>query len=126
MQAIYLAGSINGMSDEACNDWRRRVAAALGSRYAILDPMRRDYRGNEAGNAATIVLGDLQDIDAASVVVVNASRASWGTAMETWYARSAGKRIIVFGAGDKPSPWLVYCASEMCATLEDAIHALSR
>jgi hypothetical protein len=106
-RAVYLCGPINGCDDTAARGWRDDVAAELLlCGFRVLDPMDRDYRGIEADNAAAIVAGDLADIAAADVVVVNASRPSWGTAMEVVYAHGGGKAVYAFGAGDRPSPWL--------------------
>jgi nucleoside 2-deoxyribosyltransferase len=91
----------------------------MSTTIAFLDPMSRDYRGKEAENISNIVVGDKKDIDNSDVVLVNACKPSWGTAMEIMYAFINGKRIIAFGAGDKPSPWLVYHCT-IVNTLVDA------
>jgi len=41
---IYLAGGINGLSDQECREWREKAKGLLPG-HAILDPMDRDYRG---------------------------------------------------------------------------------
>lgn len=119
----YLCGGINGLSDADAKDWRAAASKALAT--DILDPMRRDYRGKESGNAEYIVLGDLQDIGSCDFVLVNASRPSWGTAMEIAYAMILHKYVVCFGAGDFPSPWLVFHSTLMCKTLEGAISAIN-
>jgi nucleoside 2-deoxyribosyltransferase len=73
----------------------------------------------EAQNVALIVGGDLQDICTADVILVNASRPSWGTAMEIVYAHILGKRIVAFCDSDFPSPWLVYHATTICKTFDE-------
>lgn len=110
MRAVYLCGGINGLSDAEAKGWREQAAAALSGLYHILNPMARDYRGKEAETAAAIVTGDLADIDAADVLLVRAERPSWGTGMEVYHAAKAGKWVVAFGAGDRPSPWLAYHA----------------
>jgi nucleoside 2-deoxyribosyltransferase len=121
---VYLCGGINGLDDAACRDWRQDVTAQLAG-HEVLDPMRRDYRGREAGNVAAIVEGDLEDIRRADALLVNAMRASWGTAMEIVYARQMGKRIVVFtGEWPPPSPWLRYHADVVMTTPDGAVRAL--
>lgn len=123
LPTIYLAGPINGCTDAEAMAWRTEATASLAGAYRVLNPMRRDYRGREAENAAAIVEGDLADIRAADVILVNASRPSWGTAMELVYARQAGKWIVAFGTA-APSPWLAYHADVLVPTLTDAVREI--
>lgn len=74
----YLCGGINGLSDAQCGDWRSVARAALQT--DTLDPMRRDYRGEEDESVAAIVEGDLDDIRP-QIILINATRPSWGTAI---------------------------------------------
>jgi nucleoside 2-deoxyribosyltransferase len=123
MTTVYLCGGINGLNDAQCKDWREVAKSILTpTGVATLDPMRRDYRGKEADSVTEIVEGDLDDIRRSDVVLVNASRASWGTAMEVVYAfvKKNPPRIYAFGAGDKPSPWLVFHCRRLFATVEEA------
>lgn len=121
-KTVYLCGGINKLSDAECKDWREVAKLNLRGEYTILDPMRRDYRGIEGDHTKDIVNGDLQDIAACDVVLVRAEVPSWGTAMEIVYAKLLGKEIVAFGAGPKPSPWLMYHTSgHMTPTLPEAI-----
>lgn len=120
---VYLAGAINGKSDEEANGWRREAAAQLGDLFDILDPMARDYRGMEAQNVEALVEGDLTDISNCAVILVRAEAPSWGTAMELVYAHREGRTIIGFGAGERPSPWLVHHATQLVPDLSAAIEA---
>lgn len=120
----YLCGGINGLSDGECRDWRKDATAQL--RTVVLDPMARDYRGAEDENVEAIVQGDLADIQASKYLLVNATRPSWGTAMELVYARQWGKRVVAFvGEGARVSPWLRHHSSEIHPTLEAAIAAIN-
>lgn len=121
---LYLAGAINGMSDEEANGWRTEAKAALGELYNILDPMARDYRGAEAKNVDEIVHGDLADIEASHVLLIRADRPSWGTGAEVPLAFYAGKRNIAWGVGERVSPWLLYHTAAVVPTLADAIALL--
>ena len=103
---VYLCGGINGLSDSDCIDWRAEAKAKLIT--TTLDPMRRDYRGKEAESVIEIVNGDLEDIASCDALLVNATRPSWGTAMEIVYAHKGGKPIFAFTGSGKVSPWLAF------------------
>jgi len=105
---VYLCGGINGLTDADCRDWRAAAKRMLPCE--CIDPMRRDYRGKENENYVQIVEFDLEDIATVDVVLVNAIRPSWGTAMEIVYAHISGKKIVAF-AGECISPWLRYHCS---------------
>lgn len=133
--SVYLAGPIAGCSDEEANGWRDLAARALrAANFVVSNPMERDYRGREAGNAREIVDADLRDIRECEFMLANATRPSWGTAMEIMYAAGAGSawrearglgriRIVTFGAAGVVSPWLAYCATNF-ATLSWALQDL--
>jgi nucleoside 2-deoxyribosyltransferase len=117
---VYLAGPINGCTDEECKGWRERAKQLLPN-CEILDPMVRDYRGKENDSVIAIVEDDLKDIESSDLLLVNASKASWGTCMEIVHAFSImAKTVVAFGVGEKPSPWLVYHSDLTCLTLEEA------
>lgn len=124
MKTLYLCGGINGLSDVDAKGWREQATAALTERFAVRDPMARDYRRREAENVDAIVDGDLADIRACDVLLVNASRPSWGTAMEVYFAHSVGRYVVAFGAGPSPSPWLVrhshFIAGDLNAAIDHA------
>lgn len=115
---VYLCGGINGLSDGECKDWREMAKYML--RGATIDPMRRDYRGMEGDNVAAIVEGDLSDIDTVEVVLVNATRPSWGTAMEIVYAHLRRKTIICFTGESVVSPWLRFHSTKIFVSLDEA------
>lgn len=124
MRTIYLCGGINKLSDSDAKDWREAAKAALGHAYNILDPMRRDFRGVEAANVRSIIDGDIQDITQSDILLVNANRPSWGTAMEMFYAFRGSRTVITVCADDKPSPWLVGHSSYLVKTFQDAFNLL--
>lgn len=120
---LYLAGPINGCTDDEANTWRDQVKAKFGEANCV-DPMRRDYRGKEDESVAEIVHGDLADIDDSDVMLANCWQVSWGTAMEIHYAHTIGKRVIAILPTDvRVSPWLRYHA-EVVHSLDDALAAL--
>lgn len=114
---VYLGGPINGCTDAEASGWREAVKAVLAEHgHSWCDPMDRDYRGRELepGIAQKIVLGDMADITDCDVLLMNAPKPSYGTAMEIRYGRENGKRVIVVHpVGTVPSPWVIYHASEI-------------
>lgn len=124
MPTVYLAGAINGCTDEEATGWRDEATAFLAPRgWTVLSPMARDYRGRETEHAAEIVAGDKADIFRATYVLVNASRASWGTAMEVKHAHDINRCVVAFGTA-RPSPWLIYHTRVVLPTLGAALSFL--
>lgn len=122
MKTVYLCGGINGLTDAQCNDWRAHAKQHLNAH--TLDPMRRDYRGREAESVNEIVYGDIDDIHASDIVLVNAMRPSWGTAMEIVYAFKCGRRIVSV-AQEPISPWLRFHSTRIFPTLAEAIECIN-
>lgn len=116
---VYLCGGINGLSDSDCTDWREYAKTRL--LHGTLDPMRRDYRGKEDESVSEIVKGDLDDIAECPTILVNATRPSWGTAMEIVYAFGLGKRIICWTGDARISPWLRYHSTVLFPSLDECI-----
>ena len=128
MKTIYLCGGINNLSDSECKDWREAVKERLAGKYEFLDPMRRDYRGREAESVHEIVEGDKVDIDHSDILLVNANKPSWGTAMEIMYAFDFGEDKIttyIVCDSDRPSPWLIYHSDKIFKTFDEAIEFLN-
>lgn len=125
MRTIYLCGGINKLSDSEAKDWREAAKSELSGSYRLLDPMRRDYRGKEAESVRAIIDGDIQDINESDILLVNASRPSWGTAMEVFFAASKGSLLIVTVCPDeKPSPWLIGHSTIIKKTFSEAFNYL--
>lgn len=124
MLSIYLCGAINGCTDDEAVTWRERVKRELAGLFVFVDPMVRDYRGREDDCVAEIVQGDMADIDRSDIVLVNAERPSWGTAMEIRIAHERGKVIHVVCGADRISPWLRFHASRIDRSLSEAISGL--
>jgi nucleoside 2-deoxyribosyltransferase len=117
---VYLAGP------PFADEYRRRAArlvAELG--WEPVDPMRRDFRGSTEGHEAEIVDGDLADIDSCDAVLAAFTAPDEGTAMEAWYARSRGVRVVAYTGGTPAHPWTRYVAESVHASLEDAVRALA-
>lgn len=123
---VYLCGPINGRTDAECNNWRSEAKRLLGM-HATVDPMRRDYRGAEAANAAEIVRLDKADIDDCDTVLAWFDRPSVGTAMEILYAWERFRPVFVVDVSGKPlSPWISYHAEAVFPNLEDAVKRIIR
>lgn len=120
MKTVYLCGGINGLSDSDATDWREATKARLEGAVEFLDPMRRDYRGREAECVNEIVDGDLIDVINSRIILVNAVRPSWGTAMEVFFAATMGKCVITVCPSDKPSPWLLKHSDMIVSSFEEA------
>lgn len=126
VRTVYLAGPINGCTDEECKDWREWMTKELRG-FGILDPMRRDYRGKENESIGLIVEGDKKDIDQSDYVLVNYDKPSVGTSMEILYAWERGKRVIVVARGDSPiSPWLAYHSHDVVNTFDKALSIIRK
>jgi hypothetical protein len=128
MKTIYLCGPINGRSDWDCRNWREYVASKWEG--AVLDPMRRDYRGRELepGIAAEIVAGDLEDIQQSGVIFVYYDKPSVGTAMEIFYAkRELLRPVVLVNGSDAPlSPWLIHHVDKITGNVDEAIEWAAR
>lgn len=124
---VYLAGPINGCTDDEAINWRDLAKSLVGAENCI-DPMRRDYRGKEDESVNEIVQGDLEDIDNSDVVVANCWQMSWGTAMEIHYAGSNGIPVVaIVPVGTRISPWLRYFTEHITHGVGDALEfALAR
>lgn len=121
---VYLCGPINGCTDEECKDWREEMKAHLGPSCCI-DPMRRDYRGQEAQAFRQIVELDKLDVLEADAILVNYDRPSVGTSMEVLYAWMHHKPVvIVHPEGANISPWLRYHATHFATSFRDARRVL--
>lgn len=123
VKATYLCGGINGLSDAECRDWRDVAKTLL--RTGTIDPMRHDYRGREDECWKEIVQADVRDIETCDYLLVNATRPSWGTAMEVIVAFFHGKHAVAFTNGATVSPWLRYHCAELHDSLEDAVSAIN-
>jgi nucleoside 2-deoxyribosyltransferase len=122
---VYLAGPINGCTDDQAINWREVAKACLGVGNCI-DPMRRDYRGKEDESVDEIVHGDLDDINECDVVIANCWQTSWGTAMEIHYAATNGIPVVaVLPIGARVSPWLRYFSERIVYTLDAALESAS-
>ena len=120
MPRVYLAGP------PYAEEYRRRATElATAAGWEVVDPMRRDFRGRTEGHEAEIVEGDLKEIRSCDAVLAAFTAPDEGTAMEAWYAREQGKRVIAYTGGTPAHPWTVYVADGVSADLEAAVRTLA-
>jgi len=124
MSTTYLCGGINGLTDSEATDWRTEAKRLL--KTDTLDPMRRDYRGKEDESVDEIGAGDLEDINNSDFLLVNATRPSFGTAMEIVYATLWDKTIYAVVAPGPISPWLRYHVNGTFTNLQEACDQINR
>jgi hypothetical protein len=124
MKIVYLCGGINGLSDKDCTDWREYCISKLEHTHKLLDPMRRDYRGKEAESVNEIVIGDYADIAKSDIILVNATKPSWGTAMEMHHAYLNLNKYVIAIVGDRVSPWVRYHTHRLYTDFDEAIEFL--
>lgn len=122
---VYLAGPINGCTDDEAKGWREYLQDLFRDHgdIEVFDPMARDYRGREKepGIAATIVEQDKQDIRHVDCVVVCYKQPSVGMAMEVLYAWQQQRYVILVDLSGEPlSPWLIYHSDEVVHSLDRA------
>lgn len=126
---FYLGGPINGCTDDEATGWREAVKAVLtATDHTWADPMDRDYRGREMepGIAAAIVEGDKEDIAGCDVLLMNAPKPSYGTAMEVYYGHSLGLPVYVVlpDDGRDPSPWIAHHATVLRGSALEAVWSI--
>ena len=123
---VYLSGPIYGTTDQE-QEWRSIATNELQDFYEILNPLDRDFRGTkfDVVNSTTIVREDMAAVDHSNVVLVNAEKPGWGTAMEIFYAHMKGKPVLFFTSNDNPSPWLLARARQ-ASSLKEAISELKK
>ena len=123
---VYLSGPIYGTTDQE-QEWRSIATNELQDLYEILNPLDRDFRGTkfDVVNSTTIVREDMAAVDHSNVVLVNAEKPGWGTAMEIFYAHMKGKPVLFFISNDNPSPWLLARARQV-SSLKEAISELKK
>ena len=121
---VYLSGPIMDEIAGDATDWRAEAKRVLGGRFAILDPMRRNFKDREVDSANEITEFDLQDVRDADILLVNYSKVSIGTSMEVFYAaHDLGKFIVAFSPYPykECSPWMVRYCTKILPDIDAAI-----
>mgnify|MGYP000094191052 CR=1 FL=1 len=82
-----------------------------------------DFRGKKR-LAEKIVRNDLEFIEKCDVVVAICDKPSFGTAIEIYYAKKLGKKVIVLNKEAQQSPWPIAFADQLVKNKEELIEAL--
>lgn len=120
---VYLSGPIMDEHEGHARAWRETAKKQLARHFALLDPMRRNFKDREVDSANEIVEFDLQDVRDADILLVNYNKPSIGTSMEVFFAsQNLGKFVVAFSpfAFKDCSPWMVRYCTKILPTLEAA------
>ncbi len=123
MKKVYLSGPIMDEHAGEARAWRQIAKKTLEDSFALLDPMRRNFRDREVDSSNEIVEFDLLDIKNADIILVNYNKPSIGTSMEVFHAsHNLGKFVIAFSPFSfvNCSPWMVKYCTKILPTLEEA------
>ena len=121
---IYLCGPIMDESEGNATIWHQHATEALGNKFTILDPMRRDFKDREVDSANEIVEFDLQDVRDADILLVNYTKNSIGTSMEVFYAsHDLQKFVVAFSpfTFENCNPWMVRFCTKILSSLDESI-----
>jgi nucleoside 2-deoxyribosyltransferase len=121
---IYLCGPIMDETEGTAKIWRQHANEALGNKFTILDPMRRDFKDREVDSANEIVEFDLQDVRDADILLVNYTKNSIGTSMEVFYASHELQKFVVAFSPftfENCNPWMVRFCTKILPSLDGAI-----
>ena len=83
----------------------------------------RDFRDKKR-LAERIVKNDLKFIEECDVIVAICDKPSFGTAIEIYYAKKLGKKVIVLNEEAQPSPWPIAFAEHVVRSKEELIEVL--
>src|SRR5574341_1636114 len=84
-----------------------------------------DFR-YQKGLAVKIVRHDLKYVKKADIIVVLANKGSYGTSIEMYIAKKAGKKVILLADKAIPSPWPVNFSDYVVTTKKDLVELLDR
>ena len=126
---VYLCGPIYGLNHDEKHKWRQEVFSILNKNdFMLLSPMRRNFRENELHSQNEIVQLDKADIINTDILLVNATKPGWGTAMEILFGFIHHKVIVSFT--NKPfketSPWLAFHSTRVVETLDEACNYIKK
>ena len=119
---IYLAGPMDGRTEEERKGWRREIKTALSPYFEFEDPTDREFlsKHKHFDEINKIVEGDKDAIDKSDFVVAHCDRPSVGTSMEIFYAWNQGKSVYTYIPPGVPiSPWISYHSELVYDSLEE-------
>jgi len=83
----------------------------------------KDFRGNKS-LAEEITKHDLNFIKESDLVVALLDRPSYGVAVEIYFAKMMGKKVIIMSKRKVPSPWPVALSDRIINNEEQLVSAL--
>lgn len=83
----------------------------------------KDFRDNKK-LAEVIVLNDLSFIEKSDIIVAMCDQPSFGTAVEIYYARMLGKKVVVLNEIEQPSPWPIAFADIIVKDMNTLLNIL--
>jgi len=116
---VYLAGAIASYPEG--HVWRDVAMRQLPEGWTAINPL---HHLPANGSPKELVITDLELIDSADAVILNADRPSWGSAMEIRHANLMDILVIAWNLPDDPSPWLLAHVGIKHKTLNEAIEEL--
>ena len=84
----------------------------------------KDFR-DKRELAVSIVKNDLYNIKNCDVMVAICDQPSFGTAVEIYYAKKLGKKIVVFSEKSVASPWPIAFSDYIVKSSEELVKVLS-
>ena len=95
--------------------------------FTVINPWLREkrlYKGNKEcwwkeTSSSEFVKRDLNDAKSCDIMVVFMPILSAGACMELFYAKSKGKKIIVFSNIERLSPWIIYHSDAIVRNKEE-------
>lgn len=120
MKKVYLGGPIYGVADP--RSWRAVASVYLPKGWQIVDPTVFEVAHL---TCEQLVKLDLHHLKQCNALLVRAEQASWGTAMEIFYAHQQGIPVLAWPCYLERAPWLTAHVTEFFSTLEDAMQGLA-
>ena len=85
----------------------------------------KDFR-DKRELAVSIVKNDLYNIKNCDVIIAICDQPSFGTAVEIYYAKKLGKKIVVFSEKSVASPWPIAFSDYIVKSREELVKVLSK
>ncbi len=120
---VFLSGPMRGIERKEGIAWRKEAQVLLGDNFKVLQAYRGREEEETFPDPRAAVIRDKDDIRRSDIVIVNDSydNASMiGTAMETFYAHSFDKIVIIFGHAHDKDYWLNYHSHIRVDSLKEA------
>lgn len=120
---IFLSGPMRGVPRKEGIAWREKARKLLGKKFKVLHAYRGREEKETFPDPRGAVIRDKNDIKRADIVIVNDTYQNVsmiGTSMETFYAHTLDKVVIIFGNAHKEDYWLNYHSHIRVDSLEEA------